>query len=145
MLATALSATLVGLQAHLVRVEVEGRRGPYFFEIVGLPEASVRESRVRVKSALAQLGVHLGECQIVINLAPADVRKTGSGFDLAIAAAALGAMEAVPAESCDDTLLIGELSLQGTVQPLRGVLPQLLGARERGVTRAIVPRANAAE
>ncbi|HTQ46231.1 MAG TPA: YifB family Mg chelatase-like AAA ATPase [Polyangiaceae bacterium] len=145
MLATALSATLVGLQAHLVRVEVEGRRGPYFFEIVGLPEASVRESRVRVKSALAQLGVHLGECQIVINLAPADVRKTGSGFDLAIAAAALGAMGAVPPESCDDTLLIGELSLEGTVQPLRGVLPQLLGARERGVTRAIVPRANAAE
>ncbi len=145
MLATALSATLVGLQAHLVRVEVEGRRGPYFFEIVGLPELSVRESRVRVKSALAQLGVHLGECQIVINLAPADVRKTGSGFDLAIAAAALGAMGAVPPESCDDTLLIGELSLEGTVQPLRGVLPQLLGARERGVTRAIVPRANAAE
>lgn len=145
MLATALSATLVGLQVHLVRVEVEGRRGPYFFEIVGLPEASVRESRVRVKSALAQLGVHLGECQIVINLAPADVRKTGSGFDLAIAAAALGAMGAVPPGSCDDTLLVGELSLEGTVQPLRGVLPQLIGARERGVTRAVVPRANAAE
>jgi magnesium chelatase family protein len=145
MLATALSATLVGLQAHLVRVEVEGRRGPAFFELVGLAEASVRESRVRVKSALAQLGVHLGECQIVVNLAPADVRKTGSGFDLAIAAAALGALGAVPREGLDDTLFVGELSLEGTVQPLRGVLPQLLGARSRGVPRAIVPRANAAE
>src|ERR1700722_20332382 len=145
MLATALSATLVGLQAHLVRVEVEGRRGPAFFELVGLAEASVRESRVRVKSALAQLGVHLGECQIVVNLAPADVRKTGSGFDLAIAAAALGALGAVPREGLDDTLFVGELSLEGTVQPLRGVLPQLLGARSRGVQRAVVPRANAAE
>jgi magnesium chelatase family protein len=145
MLATAFSATLVGLQAHLVRVEVAARRGPPFFELVGLAEASVRESRVRVKSALAQVGVHISECQIVVNLAPADVKKTGSGFDLAIAAATLGALGAVPRESLDDTLFVGELSLEGTVQPLRGVLPQLLGARERGLRRAVVPRANAAE
>jgi magnesium chelatase family protein len=145
MLATALSATLVGLQAHLVRVEVEARRGPPFFELVGLAEAAVRESRVRVKSALAQLGVHLNECQIVVNLAPADVRKAGSGFDLAIAAAALAALGVAPRESLEGALFVGELSLEGTVQPLRGVLPQLLGARERGVKRAIVPRANAVE
>src|ERR1700677_1632267 len=145
MLATALSATLVGLQAHLVRVEVEGRRGPPFFELVGLAEAAVRESRVRVKSALAQCGLFLWECQIVVNLAPADVKKTGSGFDLAIAAATLGALGVVPRESLEGVLFIGELSLEGTVQPLRGVLPQLLGARERGLQRAVVPRANAAE
>ncbi len=145
MLATAFSATLVGLQAHLVRVEVAARRGPPFFELVGLAEASVRESRVRVKSALAQVGVHISECQIVVNLAPADVKKTGSGFDLAIAAATLGALGAAPRESLEGTLFVGELSLEGTVQPLRGVLPQLLGARERGLQRAVVPRANAAE
>jgi magnesium chelatase family protein len=145
MLATALSATLAGLQAHLVRVEVEGRRGPPYFELVGLAEAAVRESRVRVKSALAQCGLFLWECQVVVNLAPADVKKTGSGFDLAIAAAAAGALGHIPADALEGVLFIGELSLEGTVQPLRGVLPQLLGARARGVKRAIVPRANEAE
>jgi magnesium chelatase family protein len=145
MLASALSATLVGLQAHPVRVEVAAVRGPSFFELVGLAEAAVRESRVRVKSALAQLGVHLSECGIVVNLAPADVKKTGSGFDLAIAAAVLGAMGAAPREALTGVLFVGELSLEGTVQPLRGVLAQLLGARARKVRRAIVPRANSAE
>jgi magnesium chelatase family protein len=145
MLATALGATLVGLQAHLVRVEVEATRGPPFFELVGLAEAAVRESRVRVKSALAQVGVDMAECRIVVNLAPADVKKTGSGFDLAIAVAALGALGAVPRDALGGVLFIGELSLEGTVQPLRGVLPQLLGARARRVKRAVVPRANEAE
>jgi magnesium chelatase family protein len=145
MLATALTSTLVGLQAHLVRVEVEGRRGPPYFDMVGLAEAAVRESRVRVRSALAQVGVHLSECQVIVNLAPADVKKTGSGFDLAIAAAALGALGAAPRGATEGVLFIGELSLEGTVQPLRGVLPQLMGARARGVRRAVVPRANSAE
>src|SRR5260221_6143011 len=145
MLAPALSATLVGLQAHPGRVEVDATRGPPFFELVGLAEAAVRESRVRVKSALAQLGVHMNECRIVVNLAPADVKKTGSGFDLAIAAAVLGALGAAPREKLAGVLFVGELSLEGTVQPLRGVLAQLIGARERKVKRAIVPRANAAE
>jgi len=145
MLAAALSATLVGLEAHPVRVEVEAMRGPPLFEMVGLAEGAVRESRVRVKSALAQVGVHITECALVVNLAPADVRKSGSGFDLAIAAAALGALGALPRDALAGTLFIGELSLEGTVQPLRGVLAQLLGARARGVRRAVVPRANAAE
>jgi magnesium chelatase family protein len=145
MLATALGATLVGLHAHLVRVEVQATRGPPFFELVGLAEAAVRESRVRVKSALALVGVDINECRVVVNLAPGDVKKTGSGFDLAIAAAVMGAVGAAPRESIMGVLCIGELSLEGTVQPLRGVLPQLLGARSRGVRRAVVPQANAAE
>ncbi len=145
MLATALSATLVGLQSHLVRVEVEAMRGPPYFNLVGLAEASVRESRVRVKSALSQLGVDIGQCRLTVNLAPADVKKTGSGFDLAIAVAALGALGAAPRDELSGVLFAGELSLEGTVQPLRGVLPQLLGARARRVERAIVPRDNAAE
>jgi magnesium chelatase family protein len=145
MLATALGATLVGLQAHLVRVEVEATRGPPFFALVGLAEAAVRESQVRVKSALGQVGVDLWECRVVVNLAPADVKKTGSGFDLAIAVAALGALGAVPRDALTGVLLVGELSLEGTVQGLRGVLPQLLGARALRVRQAVVPRANAAE
>jgi len=145
MFATALSATLVGLHAHPVRVEVEATRGPPFFELVGLAEAAVRESRVRVKSALAHLGVDIGECRIVVNLAPGDMKKTGSGFDLAIAAAVLAALGAAPVSAVAGVLFLGELSLAGTVQPIRGVLPQLLGARRRGVKRAVVSRANAAE
>ncbi len=145
MLATALGATLVGLQAHLVRVEVQATRGPPFFELVGLAEAAVRESRVRVKSALALVGVDINECRVVVNLAPGDVKKTGSGFDLAIAAAVMGALGAAPRDAIMGVLFIGELSLEGTVQPLRGVLPQLLGGRARGVRRAVVSRANSAE
>ncbi len=145
MLATALSATLIGLDAHPVRVEVEVVRGVPKFELVGLAEAAVRESRVRVKSALSHIGVDLGEYQIVINLAPADLRKAGSGFDLAIAAATLAAVGAVPTESLAGVLFLGELSLNGAVHGVRGILPQLLGARARGCKRAVVPHANEAE
>ena len=115
MLATALSATLVGLQAHLVRVEVEATRGPPFFELVGLAEAAVRESRVRVKSALAQRRRrHRRVPRSSSTSRPADVKKTGSGFDLAIAAATLGALGAVPRDaSLEGVLFLGELSLDG--------------------------------
>jgi magnesium chelatase family protein len=145
MLATALSAALIGLDAHPVRVEVEASRGVASFELVGLAEVAVRESRVRVKSALAQVGVHMGEYRIVVNLAPADLKKSGSAFDVAIAAATLAALGVVPRESLDDVLFLGELSLTGSVHAVRGVLPQLLGARRTGVTRAIVPEGNGAE
>ncbi len=145
MLATALSATLVGLDAYLVRVEVEAARGVPSFELVGLAEVAVRESRVRVKSALAQIGVDLGEYRIVVNLAPADVRKTGSAFDVAIAAATLAALGRVPGSALGNTLLLGELSLTGAVHAVRGVLPSLVGVRGLGLDRAIVPAGNGGE
>ncbi len=145
MLATALSASLVGLTAHEVRVEVEVARGVPSFELVGLAEVAVRESRVRVKSALAQLGVHLSEYRVVVNLAPADVRKMGSGFDVAIAAATLAALGRVPLGSLAETLFLGELSLTGAVQAIRGVLPRLVGVRAIGLVRAIVPEGNGGE
>lgn len=145
MLAITESAILRGLDAHPVRVEVDATRGIPTFELVGLAEAAVRESRVRVKSALARLGLDLGEYRIVVNLAPADLRKTGSGFDLAIAAAVLGALGAVPLESLSEILLLGELSLDGGVHAMRGVLPHLVSARARGARRAVIPRANEAE
>jgi len=141
MLAMSLSASLLGLNASTVRVEVEAARGVPSFELVGLAEAAVRESRVRVKSALAQVGVHLSEYRIIVNLAPADERKFGSGFDLAIAAATMAALGAIPAESIEGVLFLGELALGGGVYGVRGVLPKLLGMK-RYVRGAIVPRAN---
>ncbi len=145
MLVTAMSATLQGLRAQIVRVEVEVARGVPAFELVGLAEASVRESRVRVKSALMQIGVDLSEYRVTVNLAPADLRKTGSGFDLAIALATMAAIGVVSPASFDGTLLLGELSLAGTVQSVRGALPLLLGARPHGIKKAIVPAFNEGE
>ncbi len=145
MLATAHATTLVGLEAHSVRVEVEWIRGAADFILVGLAEASVRESKVRVRSAICQLGVDIGEYLIVVNLAPADLKKHGGAFDLAIATATLAAMGRVPAASLEGMVLLGELSLTGELRPVRGVLPQLLSARKHGMVRGIVPRANAQE
>ncbi len=145
MLAIAHSATLVGVDALPVRIEVEASRGVPMFELVGLADSSVRESRVRVKSALSQLGVDLSDTHITVSLAPADLRKAGSGFDLGIAAAAMAAAGAVPAEALRDVLFLGELSLAGRVHAIRGVLPHLVSAKSRGVLRAVVPRANEAE
>lgn len=145
MLATAHSAVLVGLAAHPVRVEVQATRGVPAFELVGLAEVAVRESRVRVKSALAQLGVDISECRVVVNLAPADVKKRGSAFDLAIAVATLVSLELLPADALGEVLFLGELSLDGTLHPLRGVVAHLRGARDRGVSRAVVPAANERE
>src|SRR5262245_3098095 len=145
MQATALSLSLVGLDAHPVRVEVDSGRGPTCFYLVGLAEASVRESRVRVKAALAQVGFDLDEYVITVNLAPADLRKTGGSYDLAIAVATLAAIGKVPAEGLETTALLGELSLSGAIRPVRGVLPALRGALAKGISRAIVPFANARE
>lgn len=164
MLATAHASALVGLDAHAVRVEVDVATSIPSFELVGLAETAVRESRVRVKSALFQIGVDLAERRVVVNLAPADLRKHGSGFDLAIAGGVLGALGRVPREALEETLLLGELALDGTLHPLRGTLPHLLGARRRtrknghdardkseedsvstAIKRVIVPRSNGAE
>lgn len=145
MLATALSAALLGLDAEPIRVEVDVRMGVPHFELVGLAEATVRESRVRVRSALAQVGVVLAEYSVVVNLAPADLRKAGSGFDLAIALGVLAAVGKIPSEPLANLLALGELSLSGRVQGLRGLLPRLLSAEHHGITRAVVPRANEAE
>lgn len=145
MQATALTFTLIGLDAHPVRVEVDSGRGPTHFQLVGLPEASVRESRVRVRAALQQIGLDLAEYVITVNLCPADLKKSGGSFDLAIALAALGAVSKIPPESIEGVAVLGELSLSGAIRPVRGVLPALRGAVAKGITRAIVPSANAHE
>ena len=142
MLAIAHSAVLVGIAAHPVRVEVQTTRGIPSFELVGLAEAAVKESRVRVKAALAGVGVDISEYRITVNLAPADLRKRGSAFDLAIAVATLAALNRIPHERLGEILFLGELSLNGEIHPLRGLVAHLFAARDRGVTRAVVPRAS---
>ena len=145
MLATASTTALVGLDARLVRVEVACTRGPGWFEMVGLADSAVRESRVRVTSALGQLGILMAEHRIIVNLAPADLRKTGTAFDLAIAVATLAALGKVPVDSLDGVVFLGELSLTGAIRPLRGVLAHISGAHALGFRRALVPRDNGRE
>jgi magnesium chelatase family protein len=139
------TSTLVGLEPRPIRVEVCCTRGPSFFQMVGLAYAAVRESRVRVASALSQLDVLLDEYAITVNLAPADLRKTWSALDLALGIAVLAAVGKVPTASLEGVLFLGELSLDGALRPIRGVLPQLDGARARSLKAAIVPEGNCAE
>lgn len=139
------SSALLGLEPQLVTIEVSCTRGPPLFRMVGLPEAPVREARVRIASALAVLGVLLDEYAITINLAPADIPKSGAMFDLALAVGVLGALGRFPPQHLDGTLVLGELSLDGSVQAVRGVLPQLRGMLGHSLHTALVPAANAVE
>jgi magnesium chelatase family protein len=115
------------------------------FTMVGLPDASVRESRDRVRSAIRNSGYDFPSHRITVNLAPADVRKAGSAFDLPIALGILAAQAQLPHTAVAGTLVIGELSLDGTIQPTRGVLPVAAAARRDGIGRILLPSANAAE
>src|SRR5689334_24418570 len=116
MLATAHTTALLGLDARPVRVEVACTRGPGWFEMVGLADGAVRESRVRVGAALGQLGILMAEHRITVNLAPADLRKSGTAFDLAIAVATLAALGKIPGDALDGIVLLGELSLTGAIR-----------------------------
>jgi magnesium chelatase family protein len=144
-IATAQASVLVGLEAYPIRVEVCCTRGPAFFQMVGLAEAAVRESRVRVQGSLSRLGVLLDQYAVTVNLAPADLRKSGAALDVAIALAVLAAVDLLAPEALDGVLLIGELALDGSLRPVTGVLPRLDGAERRGIDTAIVPRGNSAE
>ena len=136
---------VVGLEPRAIQVEVCSSRGPAFFQMVGLAEAAVREARVRVASALAGIGVLLDEYAVTVNLAPADLRKAGATLDLAIALGILAAIGELAPAALERVLVVGELGLDGTLRPVRGLLPQLEGAKLRGLTAAVVPRANAIE
>src|SRR6185295_16361884 len=116
--ATALASVLIGLEAHPVRVEVCCTRGPAFFQMVGLAEAAVRESRVRVQGSLACLGILIDAYAVTINLAPADLRKSGAALDVAIALAVLAALGELEPRLLERTLLVGELSLDGSLRPV---------------------------
>jgi len=122
MLAAVRSAAVLGVDAFDVTVEVDCTRGLPHWTVVGLPASSVKESRERVSAALGNAGIDLPQRRVTINLAPADVAKTGTAFDLPIAIAVLIAFEIIEAESARDVLFLGELGLDGSVRPVRGVL-----------------------
>jgi magnesium chelatase family protein len=144
-LARVRSACLVGIRAASVMVEIDVVPGLPSFSTVGLPDSSVRESRDRVRAALRNSGFEFPSDRITVNLAPADLRKEGTAFDLPMALGLLAATEVIKRESLAETLVLGELSLDGTVRAVRGVLPVALLCRAERVARAIVPGANAAE
>ncbi len=145
MLACLRSAALVGIDACPVYVEVDVSFGMPSFTMVGLPDASVRESRDRVKSAIRNSGYEFPPHRVTVNLAPADVRKAGSAFDLPIALGILAAQGVVERRAIPDVVVLGELSLDGAIQPARGVLPIAAAARREGLSSLLLPRANAGE
>src|SRR3984893_2265250 len=138
------SAAVYGIEAHLIDVEVDMYPGTARdFITVGMPDTAVRESRERIKSALLNSGFGYPNKSVTINLAPANVRKEGAGFDLPMALGILGAMGTVG--RTDEHLLVGELSLDGTLRPVRGVLSIAECARRQGIPNLLVPADNAAE
>jgi len=145
MLARVTSAAVVGIQAAPIHVEVDVAAGLPGYNIVGLPDAGVKEGRVRIRGALENSGFKLPARRIIVNLAPADLRKDGAAFDVPIAVGVLCAAGIVDAASLESTLFVGELALDGTVRPVRGVLPIAAWARAQGMRRLFVPRANLRE
>jgi magnesium chelatase family protein len=144
-LASLRTAALFGLDACPVHVEVDVVFGLPSFTMVGLPDASVRESRDRVKSAIRNSGYEFPPHKIVVNLAPADVRKAGSSFDLPIALGILAASGVVERRHIADLVLLGELSLDGSIHATRGVLPIAVAARRDGINGLLLPASNASE
>ena len=145
MLARLESAAVFGVEVYPVHVEVDVGLGLPFFRMVGLPDASVRESRDRVRAAIRNSGFDFPSHRITINLAPADVRKAGSAFDLPIALGILAAEGIVRTADLPRVVLVGELSLDGTIHGARGVLPIAAAARKGGATALLLPAPNAAE
>ncbi|HEY0795950.1 MAG TPA: YifB family Mg chelatase-like AAA ATPase [Acidisarcina sp.] len=144
----ALSAAVYGIDAHIIDVEVDFsgiQTAEDRFHTVGLPDAAVRESRDRVRAAIKNSGFSIPPTQITINLAPADIKKEGSGFDLPIAMGILGAYGALQLRDLSKFLLVGELGLDGTLRSVPGMLPIAVAARARGILNLIVPVSNAAE
>ncbi|MBM3818866.1 MAG: YifB family Mg chelatase-like AAA ATPase [Acidimicrobiia bacterium] len=145
MLASLRSAAVFGVEAYPVHIEVDVSFGLPHFTMVGLPDATVRESRDRVRSAIRNSGFEFPPHRITVNLAPADVRKAGSSFDLPIALGLLATSGALTRRAVDDTVVLGELSLDGGINGIRGVLPIAVAARRLGLRRLLLPPQNAAE
>ncbi len=139
------SGTVFGLDAHRVDVEVDVSAGLPAFAIVGLPDTTVKESRERVRSAVKNTGFNFPVRKITINLAPANLKKEGAGFDLPMALGILGAERVIKPETLGRFLVVGELSLDGRIRPIKGALPIAVAAREAGFEGLILPQRNGAE
>jgi magnesium chelatase family protein len=144
-LACVRTATVFGIEACLVQVEVDVSFGLPMFQMVGLPDASVRESRDRVRSAIKNSGFEFPPHRVTVNLAPADIRKAGSAFDLPIALGVLAASGVLSRRDIRDVILIGELSLDGGIQSARGVLPIAAAARRYRCPALLLPHPNRSE
>ena len=145
MLARVLSSAVIGIDAYLVEVEVDITQGLPTFTTVGLPEASVKESKERVKSAINNSGYTFPPDRITVNLAPANIKKEGTGFDLPMALGILSATGIIPQEIISRYLVLGELSLDGRIKPVYGSLPMALAAKQAGYPGIIVPFDNRRE
>lgn len=145
MLAKVLSCGLLGIEAYLIETEVDVTWGLPVVNLVGLATPAIKESRVRVKSAIKNSGFKWPGERITISLAPSDIKKDGTGFDLAIALGILAASEQIPAPWLRDFSVLGELSLDGSLRPVRGVLPIGLELIKAGIKDLILPIDNAKE
>ena len=140
-----LTAAVLGVEAHLVRVEADTAAGFPKFTMLGLPDSSIKESEGRIRAALRNCGYDFKwDRRITVSMAPASLRKMGSSYDLATAVGLLAADGALPTPPLERVLIVGELALDGTVRPVPGVLPMMLMARQQGLSAAVVPLANAA-
>lgn len=145
MLATVKSYGLSGLEGYPVAVEVDSSPGLPRWEVVGLPDAAVKESKERVRAALKNSGFEYPQGRIIVNLAPADLKKEGPIYDLAIAIGTLAASGQLKLGEFSDAAFMGELSLDGKIRSVSGILPMAIDARQRGIQKMVVPRANARE
>ncbi|MGA6173129.1 YifB family Mg chelatase-like AAA ATPase [Streptomyces sp. NPDC012600] len=143
--ARACSVALVGVEGVVVEVQADLEPGVAAFTLVGLPDKSLIESRDRVRAAVVNSGAEWPQKKLTVGLSPASVPKSGSGFDLAVACAALGAAERIDPAAIADVVMIGELGLDGRVRPVRGVLPAVLAAAEAGYEHVVVPEQTAGE
>ena len=144
MLVKVYGAALQGIDATIVTIEVNSSRGIKFF-LVGLPDSAVKESHERIYSALQVNGFKYPSCQIVVNMAPADIKKEGSAYDLPLAIGILASTRLVAEEKLAQYMIVGELGLDGGLQPIRGALPIAIEARNSGFKGLILPRQNARE
>ncbi len=145
MLSRVLSSAVFGIDAYVVEVEVDIALGLPAFATVGLPEGAVKESKDRVKAAVKNCGYEFPPRRITVNLAPADIKKEGAAFDLPMAIGILAATEIIQKGRLEDYFIVGELSLDGQVKPVKGVLPIAVAARDAGIKGILLPRENAKE
>ncbi len=136
------SVTLAGLQPVIVNVETDAGDGLPYFDMSGYLAAQVREAKERVRVAIKNTGIEIRPQRIVVNISPADVRKAGTGFDLPIAIGILAANGIIESSLLNNMVVIGELSLDGRVNRIKGVFPSILAARERGFSACIIPEGN---
>ena len=139
------SGAILGLDGFIISVEADVSNGLPVFDMVGFLASEVKEARERVKIALKNCGYRLPSKRITVNLSPADIRKAGTAYDLPIAIAILGALGYIPEIVLKDVLIIGELSLDGSVNPVKGILPLVYSAKKQGFKKFIVPKDNARE